>query len=106
MVPYIILKIQEAGGVKLARMFSTDLSADEPCGRKDCQPCTSKTGRRQNCKKQSVLYESKCKECNPGEESSHQEEKQPSVRQVGETSRSLFGMQMGSNLDPIWSSIG
>ena len=110
------VKIQEAGGTKLARMFSTDLGAGEPCGRENCQPCNSRTGCRPKCKKQSILYESKCKECNPGEESSHQEGNQPIGRigiYVGETSRSLFertkehfgdadGFKPGSHMVKHW----
>ena len=33
------VKIQEAGGVKLAKMFSTELATGEHCGRLKCQPC-------------------------------------------------------------------
>ena len=65
------VKIQEAGGTKLAAMFSTDLAKGESCGRVDCQPCGSE--RRLNCKTQSILYESACTKCNhlstPQEES-------------------------------------
>ena len=50
------VKIQEAGGTKLAAMFSIDLAKGESCGRDDCQPFGS--GRRLNCKTQSILYES------------------------------------------------
>ena len=50
------VKYQEAGGVKHARMFSTNLAAGEACGRMECQSCESKTEGRLNCKLQSILY--------------------------------------------------
>ena len=85
------MKIQEAGGTKLARMFPTDLAAGEPCGRQDCQPCESREEKRPKCKAQSILYESKCKECNTEQVSSHQEEKKSrNGIYYGETSRSLY----------------
>ena len=48
------IKIQEAGGVKLKNMFSTDLAAGDHCSREDCMPC-KESDRRQNCKRQSIL---------------------------------------------------
>ena len=42
------VKMQESGGIQLARLFSTDLG--QPCGRQDCQPCKGSEGRK-NCKK-------------------------------------------------------
>ena len=36
------VKFQEAGGIQLAMMFSTDLAKGEACQREDCPPCTSK----------------------------------------------------------------
>ena len=58
------VKIQEAGGIQLARLFSTDLARGEPCGREDCNPCKA-SSKRPNCKQASILYESKCDKCNP-----------------------------------------
>jgi hypothetical protein len=85
------VKIQESGGTKLANMFSTDLAAGEPCGREDCRPCATVTDRRQDCKKQSILYESSCKLCNPSSstKSSPQDERRQGIY-YGETSRSLY----------------
>ena len=89
------VKMRESGGLKLAGLFSTDLAKNQPCGRLDCPPCTEGDGRT-NCKKSSILYESKCASCNPEQprgESSHQEEKVEQPRRVGiyfgESSRSL-----------------
>jgi hypothetical protein len=62
------IKIQEAGGVKLKNMFSTDLAAGEHCSREDCMPCND-SEKKQNCKRQSILYESSCQICN--KEQSH-----------------------------------
>ena len=59
------IRYQEAGGTKLAMMFSTDLAAGEACGREDCQPCGSRAEKRPNCRSESILYESSCVECNP-----------------------------------------
>ena len=33
------VRYQEAGGIQLARLFSTDLGKGQPCGREECQPC-------------------------------------------------------------------
>ena len=84
------VRYQEAGGIQLARLFSTDLGKGQPCGREECQPC----GRQDeenipNCKQSSILYESSCQICN--KDTNRKEE--PSGRlgiYYGETSRSLF----------------
>ena len=66
------VKYQEAGGIQLARLFSTDLAKGESCQREDCPPCSSKEEKKTGCKQQSIVYESRCALCN-GEESSRQE---------------------------------
>ena len=87
------IRYQEAGGRKLSMLFSTELADGEHCGR-ECPPCNSGEGRP-NCKKRSVLYESRCTICNPESKPSHQQEgehEQPPSREgiyFGETSRSL-----------------
>ena len=98
------VKMQESGGIQLARLFSTDLTKGQPCGRQDCQQCEGSKGKT-DCKKTTVLYESKCAICNPEEtrsRTSRQEENHghPSSgmkkeeRRVGvyfgESSRSLY----------------
>ena len=47
------VKMQESGGIQLARLFSTDLAKGQPCGRQDCQPCEGSMGRT-NCNSRSV----------------------------------------------------
>ena len=86
------IRFQEAGGTKLALMFNTDLAVGLECGREDCQPCGSIPERRPNCKAQSILYESKCVECNPDKLSSQEECKKTGRKgiYVGESSRSLY----------------
>ena len=60
------IKYQEAGGVQLSKIFSTDLARDQPCGRNVCWPCqTSKEGETKNCKARSILYETSCIACGP-----------------------------------------
>ena len=80
------VKFQEAGGVKL------DLAAGAHCGRDDCIPCII-PDKRQNCKRQSILYESSCQLCNKDQdtrrpEPSHQEASKGIY--FGESSRSLY----------------
>jgi hypothetical protein len=58
------VKMQEAGGIQLARLFSNDIARGEPYGREDCHPCKASSGRP-NCKQLSILYESTCDNCNP-----------------------------------------
>ena len=53
------VKMQEAGGIQLARLFSSDLARGESSGREDCHPCRISL-KRPNCKQSSILYESKC----------------------------------------------
>ena len=66
------MKYQEAGGVQLGKLFSTDLARDLPCGRDQCWPCqTSKEGQQKKCKTRSVLYETSCCICNPDVEKKH-----------------------------------
>ena len=98
------VKIQEAGGTKLANMFSTDLTAGDSCGRDDCRPCGSKSEQRQNCKKRSILYESTCGLCNPETEkpSNLQKDNQKQKRKgiyIGESSRSLFERSREHHVD-------
>ena len=89
------VKMQESGGIKLANLFSTDLTKNQPCGRQDCPRCTEGDGKT-NCKKSSILYESKCATCNPKQprgDSSQQEENAQPRRvgiKIGESSRSLY----------------
>jgi hypothetical protein len=85
-------KIQEAGGIKLAGLFSTNLSRGAHCQREDCQPCNAGEEKRQNCKLSNILYESKCELCNATEEdgkTSQVVENREGIY-IGETSRSLY----------------
>ena len=88
------MKIQESGGIQLARLFSTDLARGKHCGREDCQPCGMSEESKTNCKQQNVLYESRCGLCNKEEDvkrSSQKEEEAPRRGiYLGETSRTLY----------------
>ena len=89
----------EAAGTKLARIFSQDLSRDQPCGRSSekCSQCNTTSEKVQKCKARNITYESSCTMCNPPntkENSSQQEDvtSPPTGREgvyIGETSRSL-----------------
>jgi hypothetical protein len=57
------IKYQEASGIQLGRMFSTDLARSIPCGRNTCWPCN--TSKAKTCKARSVLYATSCLLCNP-----------------------------------------
>ena len=46
------VKMQEAGGIQLARLFSTELAKGESCGREDLHPCRTSL-KRPNCKQSS-----------------------------------------------------
>ena len=48
------VKYQEAGGIQLARLFSTDLAKGESCQREDCPHCSSKEEKKTGCKQQST----------------------------------------------------
>ena len=91
------VKYQEAGGSILANAFNKNLGIGQYCGREECPPCRKPEGR-ENCKARNIVYESKCKVCNPTSslaEDGHDD--QPSGRvqtsregiYVGESSRSL-----------------
>jgi hypothetical protein len=91
------VKYQEAGGSILANAFNKNLGIGQHCGREECPPCRKPEGR-ENCKARNIVYESKCKVCNPTSslaEDGHDD--QPSGRvqtsregiYVGESSRSL-----------------
>ena len=86
------VRMQEAGGIQLERLFQTDLASSEHCGREDCHPCEGNPGKKSNCKQSSILYESKCKVCNPDLKGSSQKEELQSRVGIyyGETSRSLY----------------
>ena len=60
------VKYQEAGGVQMGKLFSTDLARDQPCGRDQCWSClTKKEGESKKCRDRSVLYVTSCSLCNP-----------------------------------------
>ena len=85
------VRMQESAGIQLARLFSTNLAKGEHCGRDDCHPCEG-SDKISNCKQSSILYESRCKLCNPNlPSSSHGEQ---NVKRIGiyygETSRTLY----------------
>ena len=88
------IKFQEAGGLQLKNCFSTELSKGQHCGRVNCPPCnTTSEEKRQNCRTQNILYETKCLLCNPPV-SNPQEEKSIMKKgrkgiYFGETSRSF-----------------
>ena len=62
----------EAGGTQLGRMFSTNLSSGQHCGRMEnkCRTCNVQEPRL-NCKARSIVYESCCKICNPSNQEEH-----------------------------------
>ena len=74
----------------MGMMFSTDLGKGKHCDRENCPPCKIED-KRPNCKTSSILYESKCVECNPTTSSSpdHQQNQPRNGVYYGETSRSL-----------------
>ena len=88
----------EAAGMKLGRVFSLDLSKNQPCGRsmEKCRSCSSPGETVENCRARCITYESRCIMCNPETKkvSSHQEEKdQPGQPRdgiyIGESSRTI-----------------
>ena len=88
------VRYQEAGGIQLARFFSTDLGKGQPCGREECQPC-GRHGRKDekipNCKQANIVYESSCQICNKedGENITEKEKEGRLGIYLGETSRTL-----------------
>ena len=89
------IKFQEAGGSVLANSFDKDLGKGKHCGRAPCPPCDS-SDKRVNCRSRNIVYESKCRECNPvssqKEDPGTQSRKDSSPREgiyIGETSHSL-----------------
>ena len=84
------VRYQEAGGIQLARLFSTDLGKGQPCGREECQPCGRQDDEKiPNCKQSSIVYESSCQICNKDNIRTGQETGRQGIY-LGETSRSLF----------------
>ena len=112
------VKYQEAGGVKLGNLFSTNLAKGKHCERRECYSCEVGGDKRPNCKQQSVLYESVCQECKSSDDSSipQANRKEPKSRRgvyYGETSRSLheraqehvrdaIGFDQGSHMVKHW----
>ena len=86
------IKYQEAGGLQLRNVFSTDLAKGKHCGRKVCPPCDQSSENRQNCRTQNILYETKCLVCNPSEGTKEERNNQKAGRSgiyYGESSRSF-----------------
>ena len=65
------LNFQETGGSNLVNFFDKDLWKRHHCGRSPCPPCDS-FDKRDNCRSQNLVYESKCREWNPA--SSYEED--------------------------------
>ena len=97
------VKYQEAGGSVLSNAFNKNLGAGKECGRKECPVCNQAEAGA-DCKTRNVVYESKCKLCNPlpatqkdmnTEKEEFQDEpagRQPPPREgiyIGESSRSI-----------------
>jgi hypothetical protein len=77
------VKYQEAGGVQMGKLFSTDLARDQPCGRDQCWPClTKKEGESKKCRDRSVLYVTSCSLCNPGVDETSQVDNNKEVPRV------------------------
>ena len=90
------VKYQEAGGSVLTNIFNKDLARGQHCGRTSCPPC-DQSEKRENCRSKNIVYESKCKICNPTP-SREEDDDHPSGRDnstpregiyIGESSRSL-----------------
>ena len=78
------VKLVEAGGIALSRLFSVDLSSGR-CHRADCAVCDFHTGTSSSkCKRKSVVYESRCLLCYDPKSSSK------TGVYVGETGRTLY----------------
>ena len=97
------VKYQEAGGSVLSNAFNKNLGAGKKCGRKECPVCNQAEAGA-DCKTRNVVYESKCKLCNPlpttqKDMNTEKEEfqdapagRQPAPREgiyIGESSRSI-----------------
>ena len=89
------VKYQEASGSVLVNSFDKDLGKGLHCGRKPCPPCDS-SDKRENCRSRNIVYESKCRVCNPEssqvEDADNQSSRNSIPREgiyIVETSRSL-----------------
>ena len=88
------IKVVENAGSSLGSVLSNKNPwAGQVCGRPKCPPCAQGEEVVEDCKATNVLYESVCKDCNPGKKpnknsSLHDDRAEASIY-VGETSRSL-----------------
>ena len=91
------VKYQEAGGSPLSNAFDKNLGTGQPCGREECPIC-KQVGTGEDCKSRNIMYESKCKLCNPPtnpqeeDEDVHPSGRPPIPREgiyIGESSRSI-----------------
>ena len=92
------VKYVEAAGTKHGRVFSLDLSKNQPCGRsmEKCRSCNSTGETAENYRARCVTYESRCILCNFETQrvSKHQEEKGQTQQPrdgiyIGESSRTI-----------------
>ena len=91
------IKYQEAGGSVLTNAFDKNLGRGQHCGRNNCPPCQNNE-KKGICKARNIVYESKCKICNPSSpvEGKHRDIQPPGSKPsarigvyIGESSRSL-----------------
>ena len=75
-------------------LSNKDPRTGQICGRPKCPPCSQGEEVIEDCKATNVLYESLCKDCNPGKKTSKNsslyDDRAEASIYVGETSRSLF----------------
>ena len=86
------VRYQEAGGIQLARLFSTDLGKGQPCGSEECHTSGryGKAEKIPNCRQANIVYESSCQICNQEDGSIKKDEKDGrNGIHLGETSRTL-----------------
>ena len=88
------MKVTERGGTKLGSLLSNkNLWSGMECGRQECRTCTQEGGKREDCVKRNILYESECERCADVDEMTGESLKrqgQDASLFVGESARSLF----------------
>ena len=87
------IKYQEAGGNVLNNAFDKNLGRGQHCGRDNCPPCQT-SEKKGICKTKGIVYESKCKLCNP---SSQQEDQHGDAQPPGGKPTSRVGIYIGES---------
>ena len=94
MLGFTLKVVENAGSKRGSILNNKDPWNGQMCGRLKCPPCSQDEEEKEDCKATNILYETLCKDCNPGKKDSRNsslyDDRAAASIYVGKTSRSLW----------------